>query len=70
MRTVKQHIGMICEPFAYIINLSITIGKVPVNIKVAKVIPIFKKDNPAMFSNYRPISILSSFSNFFERISL
>jgi hypothetical protein len=55
---------MICEPFAYIINLSITTGIVPDNIKVAKVIPIFKKDNPAMFSNYRPISILSSFSKF------
>jgi retron-type reverse transcriptase len=68
MTTVKQHIDMICEPFAYIINLSITTGIVPDNIKVAKVIPIFKKDNPAMFSNYRPISILSSFSKFFERI--
>ena len=69
MTTVKQHIDMICEPFAqYIINLSITTGIVPDNIKVAKVIPIFKKDNPAMFSNYRPISILSIFSKFFERI--
>jgi hypothetical protein len=64
MTIVKQHIDMICEPFAYIINLSITTGIVPDNIKVAKVIPIFKKDNPAMFSNYRPISILSSFSKF------
>ena len=64
MTTVKQHIDMICEPFAYIINLSITTGIVPDNIKVAKVIPIFKKDNPAMFSNYRPIQFYRLFLNF------
>jgi hypothetical protein len=65
MTTVKQHIDMICEPFAYIINLLITTGIVPDNIKVAKYIPIFKKDNPALQTH---ISILSSFSKFFERI--
>ena len=43
-------------------------GIVPAKIKMAKVVPIFKKgdaDNPA---NYRPISVLPYFSKVFEKI--
>ena len=40
----------------------------PSSFKLAKVIPVHKKDNTMIVSNYRPISILPSFSKILERI--
>ena len=37
-------------------------------MKIAIVIPIKKKDDSTLLSNYRPVSILSSFSKILERI--
>ena len=37
-------------------------------MKVAKVAPVFKADDPTKFGNYRPISVLSVFSKVFERV--
>ena len=49
-------------------NLSLSTGTVPDDIKVAKVVPIYKKDNPQHFGNYRPVSVLPTFSKILERI--
>ena len=37
-------------------------------MKIAKVIPIYKNENPELFANYRPISILPSISKILERL--
>ena len=65
---LKQIIHSILTPLVHIFNLSLTGGIVPTLLKTAKVIPIFKKEDPACITNYRPISLLSSFSKILERI--
>ena len=44
-----------------IINLSIGTQQFPSSWKIAKVIPLFKKDNPLNPKNYRPVAICLSF---------
>ena len=63
MSIIKRSIGSISSPLTHIINLSIIHGIVPDELKISFVIPICDK---VLFSNYRPISILSCFSKFLE----
>ena len=51
-----------------IINLSFKTGIFPDLCKLAKIIPIFKKDNPLLCENYRPISLLPIFNKIFEKV--
>ena len=45
-----------------IVNLSFVTGIFPDLCKIAKVVPIFKKDDPLKCNNYRPTSLLPIFS--------
>ena len=65
---IKQSIHLISEPLTHIINLSIYHGIVPDEMKIARVIPVFKSDDQSLFTNYRPVSVLPSFSKFLQRI--
>ena len=48
-----------CYPLRKIFNKSIETGKYPDGMKLAKVVPIFKKGPMYISDHYRPISILS-----------
>lgn len=51
-----------------IINQSLCTGIFPDQLKIAKIKPIFKKDEPHLTDNYRPISLLPSISKVFEKV--
>ena len=65
---VKRIAKEISVPLTLIFNTSISTGIVPDELKIAKVIPIYKKDSPEVFSNYRPVSVLPCFSKILERL--
>ena len=58
----------IARPLARLFNLSLTTGIFPAIWKKANILPIFKKDDPSITTNYRPVSLLSRISTIFERI--
>ena len=64
---VKKVIGLILGPLCRICNCSLIGGIFPSKLKVAKIIPIFKKDSKDKLKNYRPISILPCFSKIIEK---
>ena len=68
MTVLKKSILLVSEPLTHIINLSIQHVIFPDEMKIARVIPIFKSDDQSLFTNYRSISVLRSFSKFFERV--
>ena len=68
MSIIKESIQIISGPLAHIMNLSIAHGVVPDQMKIARVVPLFKADDQSLFTNYRPVSVLPSFSKFLERI--
>ena len=59
---------IICNPLSKIINICIRTGVHPEKLKLAHVIPIFKKGCRLQVSNYRPISLLSNINKIFEKI--
>ena len=66
---LKEIENVILRPLSIIINESLCTGIFPDELKIAKVIPLYKKDDDRSFGNYRPISLLSSISKFFERVA-
>ena len=64
---LKYAATTISKPLMVIINQMLTNGIFPEKLKLAKVIPVFKSGDQ-LFSNYRPISLLSSISKIFEYV--
>ena len=58
----------IADHLSYIANLSFRTGIFPKDMKIAKVLPIYKANNNMNFQNYRPISLLPAFSKIIERL--
>ena len=51
-----------------IINMSFQQGVFPEQMKTAKVVPIHKEGSKTDVGNYRPISLLTSFSKIYEKL--
>ncbi len=57
----------VIKPITIIINQMINTGIFPDQLKIAKITPIFKKDDETQFTNYRPIPLLPTIPKIFER---
>ena len=69
-KIAKQSIMIIPETFQKLINASLMQGKVFERFKEAVVLPLFKsKGTKRDRTNYRPISLLNSFSKLLEKIA-
>ena len=64
----KRCIDVYIEPLPHIIDKSFKEGIFPSELKLAKVVPIFKTGESRKITNYRPISVLSFFSKVFEKV--
>ena len=58
----------ILESITIIINQILNTGIFPEGMKIAKVIPLFKKNSQSEIENYRPVSLLPSLSKIVEKI--
>ena len=64
----KKIASIISKPLTDIFNLSLSTGIVTEQLILAKVIPIYKKEDHEIFSNYRSLSVLPCFANILERL--
>ena len=64
----KKIIPHILTPLRHICNTSLSQGIFPDEMKIARIIPLFKSGDKQNVSNYRPISLLPQFSKILEKI--
>jgi hypothetical protein len=66
-RLLKEVAHEIAPSLCRLFNLSLSLGVVPSEWKFANISPVFKKEDPSIESNYRPISLLCVLSKVLER---
>ena len=68
VKLLKRLSSALINPLTLIINQSFVTGIFPKKLKIAKVLPLFKKDDYTIMDHYRPISLLTSISKLFEKV--
>jgi hypothetical protein len=68
-RILKISAPYILSPLTYIFNKVLSTGIFLERLKFSEVNPIFKKGDKAEIFNYRPVSLLTSFSKVIEKIN-
>ena len=67
-KIVKLLKNEISKPLTVIINQMLKTGIFPDSFKTSKIVPLFKKGDHGLLTNYRPISLLPTISKVFERV--
>lgn len=65
---LKEVIDVLAAPLAKVINMCLKSGTFPNLLKVSRTVPIYKKGDPDVKNNYRPISIIPVFAKVLESI--
>lgn len=67
-RILREAAVPLAQPLSELFNFCLSLGHFPDIWKMANVMPLFKKDDPLLCNNYRPISLLPCISKVFEKI--
>ena len=67
IKYIKMAATVITPKLTQLFNICIKKGYFPQALKIAAIVPIFKKGNRENCCNYRPISILNPFGKIFEK---
>ena len=65
--SLKIYSETLVKPLTHICNLSLTQRIFASQLKIANVIPLCKSDDPMLFDNYRPVSVLFVLSKILEK---
>jgi Notch-like protein len=68
LKLLKISAPFIASPLCYIINKSLSAGIFPDRMKYSIIVPLHKKGDTKNVANFRPISLLLSFSKIFEKV--
>ena len=67
-RTLKSSLEPILPALTCVLNRCLQEGVFPAELKVSKVVPVFKSGQKTIINNYRPISLLPYFSKILEKL--
>jgi hypothetical protein len=67
-KILKLSSPVLYVPLTNLFNKCILNSIFPTELKCANVYPVYKKDNPMIKKNYRPVSVLTSISKVFEKL--
>ena len=65
---LKKSIKYISGHLAGFFNQFMVLGTFPDILKVGKITPIYKKGDPQLLDNYRPVSVIPIFGKLFEKV--
>jgi hypothetical protein len=68
VKLMKLSMPYIRSPLLYTCNRALSTGIFPARLKYSQIHPIYKKGEEVEISNYRPISVLTSFSKIVEKV--
>ena len=70
VRMIKLHTNSVVNPLTLTFQDSMAAGTFPTQWKRANIVPIHKKNDKQIVSNYRPVSLLPICSKIFEKLIL
>lgn len=65
---LKENMISLLKPITQLVNMSLTEGKFPDQLKIALITPVHKGGADDCLNNYRPISVLTAISKVLERV--
>ena len=67
-KLIKSAKEVLAKPLTLLVNQMLNSGQFPSELKISRVKPFLKNGDPALFTNYCPISLLPSMSKIFEYV--
>lgn len=68
VKVLKEVIGVLAQPLSHLVNVCLVEGRFPDSLKIARVVPVYKKGDRSLVSSYRPIAIIPAFAKIFETV--